>query len=87
MLAYLFTTINWGDFGQVGRLRQFNFQHLCIVFVQRFLDEMFLIAKFSYQSLCHGNLIVKFFVQRQKIDFDQFSEVAPLSKVAPFDDM
>ena len=47
--------------------------------VRRILDEMFLILKFSYQTLWHDYLIVKFFVQRQ------YGGIEKLSKVTPFD--
>ncbi len=44
------------DFGQF-----FNISVLSLY--KEFLDEMFLIVKFSYQSLWHDYFIVKFFVQ------------------------
>ena len=66
------------DFGQF-----FNISVLSLY--KEFLDEMFLIVKFSYQSLWHDYFIVKFFVQRQYGDVEKLSKAAPLSKVTSVD--
>ncbi len=60
-------TINWGNFGQRGDFGQFF--NISVVFLYKeFLDEMFLIVRFSYQSLWHDYLIVKFFVPRDNTE-------------------
>ncbi len=77
-------TVNQGDFAQWSDFEQF-FNISVLSLYEEFLDEMFLIVKFSHQSLWHDYLIVKFFVQRQYKGVGKLSKVAPLFEVAPVD--
>ncbi len=44
VMMLLFSTVNWGDFGQ--------FLNISVLSVyNKFLDETFLVVKFSYQSV------------------------------------